>query len=178
MSTSPLFESAGQGDLEFWGVVEGPTVIIQESLSELEKINWLKNKMSTSKDWVVWCNSKKKEGEEDHRFEHNGKKLFSSYDEKKSKVGDEQEKKKKKTAGQSIRQAKIMRIAGFTRISLTRPTMQRRYGKRSKRQERQTSQMLLSQMGSFSEYVGLFSEYIGLLSEYVELFSECVDVSQ
>jgi len=58
--------------------------------------------MSTSKDWVVWCNSKK-EGEEDHRFEHHGKNLFSSYDEKKSKVGDEQEKKKKKNAGQSVR---------------------------------------------------------------------------
>ena len=52
----------------------------------------MKNKIYTSKDWVVWCNSKK-EGEEDHRFEHHGKKLFSSYDEKKSKVGDEQEKK-------------------------------------------------------------------------------------
>jgi len=58
--------------------------------------------MCTSKDWVVWCNSKK-EGEEDHRFEHHGKKLFSSYDEKKSKVGDEQEKKKKKKASQSVR---------------------------------------------------------------------------
>jgi len=58
--------------------------------------------MSTSNDWVVWCNSKK-EGEEDHRFEHYGKKLFSSYDEKKSKVGDEQEKKKeKKPVGVSV----------------------------------------------------------------------------
>jgi len=45
--------------------------------------------MSTSKDWVVWCNSKK-EGEEVPRFEHHGKKVFSSYGEKKSKVGDEQ----------------------------------------------------------------------------------------
>ena len=54
-----------------------------------------------SKDWVVWCNSKK-EGEEDHRFEHHGKILFSSYDEKKSKVGDEQEKQGKK-AGKSVR---------------------------------------------------------------------------
>ena len=95
MSAPPLFESAGRGDLEFWGGVEGPTVIIWESLSELEKINWLKNKVCTSKDWVVWCNSKK-EGEEDHCFEHHGKKLFSSYDKKKSKVGDEQGKKKKK----------------------------------------------------------------------------------
>ena len=102
MSAPPLFESAGRGDLEFWGVVEGPTVIIWENLSELEKKNWLKNKMSTSKDWVVWCNSKK-EGKEDHRFEHHGKKHFSSYDKKKSKVGDEQGKKKKKKAGESVR---------------------------------------------------------------------------
>ena len=85
MSAPPLFESAGRGDLEFWGAAEGLTVVIWESLSELEKTNWLKKKMNTSKDWVVWCNSKK-EGEEDHRFEHHGKKLFSSYDEKKLKV--------------------------------------------------------------------------------------------
>ena len=77
-------------------------MIIWESLSELKKKNWPKNKMCTSKDWVVWCNSKK-EGEEDHRFEHHGEKLFSSYDEKKSKVGDEQGKKKKQKAGQSVR---------------------------------------------------------------------------
>ena len=100
--SAPLFsESAGQGDLEFLGAVERLTVIIWERLSELEETNWLEKKMSTSKDWVVWCNSKK-EGEEDHRFEHHGKNLFSSYDEKKSKVGDEQEKKKKKNAGQSV----------------------------------------------------------------------------
>ena len=102
MSAPPLFESAGRGDLKFWGVVEGPTVIIWESLSELEKKYWLERKMSMSKDWVVWCNSKK-EGGEDHRFEHHGEKLFSNYDEKKSKFGDEQEKKKKKKAGQSVR---------------------------------------------------------------------------
>ena len=62
----------------------------------------VEKKMSTSKDWIVWCNSKK-EGKEDHRFEHYEKKLFSSYNEKKSKGGDEQEKKKKKKAGQSVR---------------------------------------------------------------------------
>jgi len=44
MSAPPLFESAGRGDLEFWGAVEGPTVIIWESLSELEKTNWLEKK--------------------------------------------------------------------------------------------------------------------------------------
>jgi len=68
-------------------------VIIWESLSELEKTNWLKNKMSTSKDWVVWCNSKQ-EGEEDHRFEHHGKKLF--YDEKNRKFETSRKKTRKK----------------------------------------------------------------------------------
>jgi len=70
----------------------------------VEKINWLGGKLSTSKDKVVWCNSKKKKGdsEEHHRFEHHGKKLFSSYDEKKLKVREEQGKKEKKV-GQSVR---------------------------------------------------------------------------
>ena len=44
MSAPPLFESAGRGDLEFWGAVEGPTVIIWKSLSEFEKTNWLEKK--------------------------------------------------------------------------------------------------------------------------------------
>ena len=73
MSAPPLFKSAGRGDLEFWGAAEGPTVVIWENLLKLEKRNWLEKKWSTSKDWVVWCNSKTK-GEEDHRFEHHGKK--------------------------------------------------------------------------------------------------------
>ena len=53
MSAPPLFESAGQGDLEFWGAAEGPTVVIWKSLSELEEKHWLKNKICTSKNWVV-----------------------------------------------------------------------------------------------------------------------------
>jgi len=37
MSAPHLFQSAGRGDLLFWGGNEGPTVVIWESLSEQEK---------------------------------------------------------------------------------------------------------------------------------------------
>jgi len=37
MSTPPFFQSAGRGDLLFWGEKEIPTVVIWESLSEQEK---------------------------------------------------------------------------------------------------------------------------------------------
>ena len=50
----PLFSS--RGELKFWGTAEGPTVVIWESLSELEKAHWLGGKLSKSKDWAVWCN--------------------------------------------------------------------------------------------------------------------------
>ena len=34
MSAPPFFQSAGRGDLLFWGKTEGPTVVIWEILSE------------------------------------------------------------------------------------------------------------------------------------------------
>ena len=34
MSAPPFFQSAGRGDLLFWGEKEGPTVVIWESLSK------------------------------------------------------------------------------------------------------------------------------------------------
>ena len=37
MSAPPFFQSAGRGDLLFWGEKEGPTVVIWESLSETRK---------------------------------------------------------------------------------------------------------------------------------------------
>jgi len=52
MSAAPFFQSAGQGDLLFWGKKEGPTVIIWESLSEQEKESCLEES-STMHDWVV-----------------------------------------------------------------------------------------------------------------------------
>jgi len=36
MSAPPFFQSA-RGDLKFWGEDDGPTVIVWESLSELEQ---------------------------------------------------------------------------------------------------------------------------------------------
>jgi len=41
MSAPPFFQSAGRGDLLFWGKKEGPTVVIWESLSKQEKESWL-----------------------------------------------------------------------------------------------------------------------------------------
>ena len=57
MSAPPFFQSAGQGDLLFWGEQEGPTVVIWESPSEQEKESYLKEASKTH-DWVVWCKSK------------------------------------------------------------------------------------------------------------------------
>jgi len=75
MSATPFFQSAGRGDLLFWGGEEGPTVVIWESLSEQEKASWL-GEASTMHDWVVWRKSKK--GAENIRsFELSEKETFS-----------------------------------------------------------------------------------------------------
>ena len=37
MSAPPFFQSAGRGDLNFWGEDDGPTVVVWESLSESEQ---------------------------------------------------------------------------------------------------------------------------------------------
>jgi len=49
MSAPPFFQSAGRGDLKFWGEDDRPTVVIWESLSESEQELWSK-KMGQSKD--------------------------------------------------------------------------------------------------------------------------------
>ena len=41
MSAPPFLQSAGPGDLLFWGEKEEPTVLIWESLSKQENENWL-----------------------------------------------------------------------------------------------------------------------------------------
>ena len=61
MSAPPSFQSAGRGDLIFWGEKKGSAVVIWERLSEQEKESWLE-KASTMHDWVVWCRSKKRGG--------------------------------------------------------------------------------------------------------------------
>jgi len=81
MSAPPFFQSAGRGDLLFWGEKEGPTVVIWESLSEQEKESLLEE-ASTMHDWVVWYKSKKG-AEEIRSFELSEKEIFFNYDETK-----------------------------------------------------------------------------------------------
>jgi len=95
MSAPPFFQSAGRGDLLFWGEKEGPTVVIWESLSKQEKESWLEE-ASTKHEWVLWCKSKKR-AEEIRSFELSGKEIFSNYDETKSK-----EEKNKKNGSKKI----------------------------------------------------------------------------
>jgi len=72
MSATPFFQLAGRGDLKFLGEDDGPTVVVCESLSESEQEQW-SEKMGKSKDWVVWCRSRKKD-EAQRPFEVDGKK--------------------------------------------------------------------------------------------------------
>jgi len=75
-----------------WGEDDGPTVVIWESLFESEQEQWSK-KMGKSKDWVVWCRSRK-EDEEQRPFEVDGKEIFSNRSkQKKAKAGDKTDKK-------------------------------------------------------------------------------------
>jgi len=101
MSAPPFFQSAGRGDLLFWGENEGPMVVIWESLSEQENECWLEES-STMHDWVVWCKSK--QGVEEIRsFELSGKEIFFNYGETKSKEEKNKKNGSKKKAhrGQS-----------------------------------------------------------------------------
>jgi len=76
MSAPPFFQSAGRGDLKVWGEDDGPTVVVWESLSESEQEQWSK-KMGKSKDWVIWCTSRKKD-EEQRPFKADVKEIFSN----------------------------------------------------------------------------------------------------
>jgi len=62
--------------LKFWGEDDGPTVVVWESLSEFEQEQW-SEKMGKSKDWAVWCRSRKTD-EEQRPFEVDGKEIFSN----------------------------------------------------------------------------------------------------
>ena len=98
MSAPPFFQSAGRGDLKFCGEDDGPTVVVWGSLYESEQEQWSK-KMGTSKDWVVWCRTKK--DEEQRPFEVDGKEIFSNRSKQaKPKVGEKTDKKGGK--GQSV----------------------------------------------------------------------------
>jgi len=102
MSAPVFFQSAGRGDLLFWGRKEGPTVVIWEVVSEQENESWLEES-STMHDWVVWCKSKKG-AEEIRSFELSGKEIFSNCDETKSKEEKNKKNGSKKKAhrGQSV----------------------------------------------------------------------------
>jgi len=92
MSAPPFFQSAGRGDLKFWGEDDGPTVVVWESLSESEQEQW-SEKMGKSKDWVVWCRLRKKD-EEQRPFEVDGKEIFSNCSKQaKPKAGEKTDKK-------------------------------------------------------------------------------------
>ena len=96
----PFFQSAGRGDLKFWAKDDGSTIVVWESLLESEQQQQSK-KMGKSKDWVVWCRSRKTD-EEQHPFEIDGKENFSDCSKQaKPRVGDKTDRKGGK--GQSIR---------------------------------------------------------------------------
>jgi len=103
MSAPPFSQSAGRGDLVFWGGKEGSTVGIWESLSEQENKSWLEES-STMHNLVVWCKSKKG-AEEIRSFELSRKEIFSNYDETKSKEEKNKKNGSKKKAHrrQSVR---------------------------------------------------------------------------
>ena len=104
MFAPPFFQSAGRGDLLFWGEKEGSTVVIWKSLSKQEKESRLEE-ASTMHNWVEWCKSKKG-AEEIRSFELNGKEICSNYDETESKEETENKKngsEKKAHRGQSLR---------------------------------------------------------------------------
>jgi len=75
-------------------------VVVWERLSESEQVQWSK-KISKSKDWVVWCRSRKKV-EEQRPFEADGKKINSNHSKQaKAKTGEKVDKKGGK--GHSVR---------------------------------------------------------------------------
>ena len=62
---------------------------------ESEREQW-SEKMGKSKDWVVWCRSRKKD-EEQRPFEVDGKEIFSNRSKQaKPKVGEKTDKKEAK----------------------------------------------------------------------------------
>jgi len=103
MFAPPFFQSAGRGDLLFWGEKEGSTVVIWKSLSKQEKESRLEE-ASTMHNWVEWCKSKKG-AEEIRSFELSGKEIFFNYVETKSKEEKNKKNGSKKKAhrGQSVR---------------------------------------------------------------------------
>jgi len=100
MSAPPFFQSVGRGDLEFLEEDDGRTVVVWESLSELEHEQWSK-KMGKSKDSVVWCRLRQKD-EGQRPLEVDAKEIFSNRS-KQAKPKAEEKTHKKGCKGQSVR---------------------------------------------------------------------------
>jgi len=74
---------------------------VWESLSESEQGQWSKKRVK-SKNWVIWCRSRKKD-EERCPFEVDGKEIFSNHStQTNAKAGEKMDKKGGK--GRSVRQ--------------------------------------------------------------------------
>ena len=100
MSAPPFFQSAGRGDLKFSGEDDGPAVVVWEYLWESEQQQWSKT-MGKSKDWAVWCRSRKI-NQEQRPFEADGKEIFSNRS-KKTKAKAEEKMDKKVGKGRPVR---------------------------------------------------------------------------
>ena len=75
-------------------------MVVWECLTKSEQEQWSK-KMGKSKDWVVWCRSRKKD-EEQRPFEVDGKEIFSNRSKpEKARAGEKMDKQGGK--GQSLR---------------------------------------------------------------------------
>ena len=75
-------------------------MLVRDKLSESEQEQWSK-KVGKSKDWVVWCRSRKKD-QEQYPFEADGKEILSNRSKQANpKAGENTNKKGGK--GQSVR---------------------------------------------------------------------------
>jgi len=100
MSAPPLFQSAGRRGLKFRGEDDWPTVVVCESLSE-SGLEHRSEKRGRSKDWLVWCRSKKNDKEQ-RPFEVDGKWIFLNHS-KQAKAQAAEKRDKTGGKGQSVR---------------------------------------------------------------------------
>jgi len=122
MSAPPFFHSAGRGDLKFWGEDDRPTVVVGESLSESDQEQW-SEMMGNSKDWVVWCRSRKKDEEMQKKSSQTA---ASKPNPKQENRQIRKEAQGSQFAGKcggdratsNARRAKSMPHAGFTKIAM------------------------------------------------------------
>jgi len=101
MSAPPFFQSAGRGDLLFWGEKEGPTVVIWESYQNKKiTVVWMKQAQCTTGSCSISQN-KGRGNPEIRSCKLNGKEIF--FDCEETKLKEEKNKRLK---------AKRMHITG------------------------------------------------------------------